>query len=489
MNGLQVFKNYIDGKFVQAKSKNTFQSLNPANKRVLAHFQDSDRRDIDEAVKSAKKSFRSWSEVPAPKRGEILFEVSRILRKRKQELGRLVTQEMGKVLKEGLGDVQEAIDTFEYFGGEGRRLFGNTTPSELKDKMCFTVRRPFGVAGLITPWNFPIAVPSWKLAPALVCGNTVVFKPASDAPLCAYRLLEILIEAGVPKGVVNFVTGSGENAGSPLAKNPDVRVLSFTGSKTVGEFITQIAGIKKIGLELGGKNAIIVMDDADLDLAVDGILWGAFGTTGQRCTATSRVIVHKKIKSELENMLVKRASKLKIGDGLKSATDVGPLINKSALSKVSFNVDLARKQKARLLLGGEPGSSKGFFYKPTIFTDVTSKMDIAKKEIFGPVLSIMKANDFNDAIKICNDIEYGLSSAIYTKNISYALKAVSQIDSGITYINSSTIGAEVHLPFGGTKHTGNGTREAGWTGIGEFSEEKTVYIDYSGRLQKAQGID
>ena len=396
---------------------------------------------------------------------------------------------MGKVLKEGLGDVQEAIDTFEYFAGEGRRSFGYTTPSELKDKMCFTVRRPFGVAGLITPWNFPIAVPSWKIAPALVCGNTLVFKPASDAPLCAYRLLEILVEAGIPKGVVNLVTGSGEKAGSPLAKNPDVRVLSFTGSKAVGEFITQVAGIKKIGLELGGKNAIIVMEDADLDLAVDGILWGAFGTTGQRCTAASRVIAHKKVKAELENKLVKRASKLRLGDGLKSSTDIGPLINKSALSKVGFHVDLAKKQKAKLLLGGEPGPSSGFFYKPTIFANVSPRMDIAKKEIFGPVLSIIKANDFNDAIRICNDIEYGLSSAIYTKNMGYAFKAIEKIDSGITYINSSTIGAEVHLPFGGTKHTGNGTREAGIEGINEFSETKTIYIDYSGKLQKAQGID
>lgn len=484
-----VYGNYIGGKWVRSRSRKTFKSLNPASLQVLGHFQASNGRDVDEAVKTAHRAYRKWREVPAPHRGEILFEIVRLLKKNKQRLGRIVTIEMGKVLKEGLGDVQEAIDVFEYMAGEGRRLLGYTTTSELRDKFCCTIRMPVGVVGLITPWNFPIAIPAWKLAPALVCGNAAVFKPSSDTPLCAVELVKILEEAGVPAGVVNMVTGAGEEVGNEIIKHKDIRGISFTGSKATGEFILKNAGVKKVGLELGGKNAIIIMDDADIDLALEGVIWGGFGTTGQRCTAASRVILHKRIKQEFEDKLVGRTEKLRLGSGLDPRTDVGPLVAARAVEKTHIYTEIGRKEKARLLCGGERAVGKklkGYFYKPTVFTNVKTRMRIAQEEIFGPTVSLIKTKDIKDAIKICNGIEYGLSSSIYTSNVRNAFKAIADIEAGITYINSSTIGAEVHLPFGGVKGTGNGTREAGIEGINEFSETKTVYVDYSGRLQKAQ---
>ena len=488
MKKIEIYRNYINGKWVDSNSKKTFTSLNPANEEIIGRFQTSNKKDVDLAVKSAQNSYEGWSSTPAPKRAEILFEVARLLKKDKQSLGKLVTLEMGKVLKEALGDVQESIDIFEYMAGEGRRLFGHTTPSELRNKAAFTIRMPIGIVGLITPWNFPTAIPSWKLAPALVCGNTVVFKPSSDTPLCAIELVKILEKAGVPKGVVNLVTGSAREVGEAIVKHPKIRGISFTGSKLTGEYIIKNAGLKKVGLELGGKNAIIVMDDADMDLALDGIIWGGFGTTGQRCTAASRVIVDNSIKEELNDKLISKAEKLRLGDGLKSSTDVGPLINKNAVEKTHYYTQVGKKEKAKLVLGGEPVKGKGFFYKPTIFTDVKENMRIAKEEIFGPTVSILSVKDIDEAIKVCNNIEYGLSSAIYTNDINKAFKAIEKIEAGLTYVNSSTIGSEVHLPFGGVKHTGHG-RETGIEGLHEFSETKTVYIDYSGKLQKAQGID
>ncbi len=464
-----------------------FSSLNPVNKKIIGKFQQGNKKDVEMAVKAAEDAYASWSEVPAPHRAEILFEVVQLLKQEKERLARLVTIEMGKVLKEGRGDVQEAIDAFEYMAGEGRRLLGNTAPSELRNKFCATIRVPVGVVGLITPWNFPTAIPSWKLAPALICGNTVVFKPSSDTPLCAIELLKILEKAGIPKGVVNLVTGTGGEVGAAMIKHPKIRSISFTGSKDTGAYILKNAGIKKVGLELGGKNAIIVMDDADLDLAVEGVIWGAFGTTGQRCTAASRVILHKYIKEEFEEKLLFRTEKLRLGDGLKDTTDVGPLVAKRAVVKTQKYTNIGKREGARLLTGGyERRDLKGFFYQPTIFTDVLPKMRIAQEEIFGPTVSLMRAENFDDAIKICNSIEYGLSSSMYTTNVDNAFKAISRIEAGITYINASTIGAEFHLPFGGIKKTGNGTREGGIAGIDEFSELKTIYVDYSGRLQKAQ---
>jgi len=486
---MKIYKNYIGGKWVSSSSKKTFFSENPATLQKLGKFQLSNKKDVDKAVESARKAFKKWKEVPAPKRGDILFKVAGLLKRDKERLAKLVTVEMGKVINEARGDVQEAIDMFEYIAGEGRRLFGHTTPSELKNKFAMTIRVPIGVCALITPWNFPVAIPAWKIAPALICGNTVVFKPSSDTPLCAVELVKVLIEAGVPKGVVNLVTGSAEDVGQTLVKHKDVDMISFTGSVFTGEYITKNAGLKKVGLELGGKNPIIVMEDADINLAVDGIIWGAFGTTGQRCTAASRVVVHRKIKKKLENALLKRTKRLRLGNGLNKKTDIGPLINKKALEKSARYVSIGKKEGAKLLCGGKIAKLKGYYFKPTIFAEVKKNMRIAQEEIFGPIVAIISVNNLDEAINVANSVRYGLSSSIYTNNISYAFKSIQDIEAGLTYINSSTIGSEVHLPFGGMKDTGNGTREGGIHGVEEFSEVKTVYVDYSDRLQKAQGVE
>ncbi len=483
------YKLYIDGKWVRSSSGKVFESRNPATEKALGVFQQGNERDVDRAVTAAEKAFEKWSSTPAPSRGEILFKITDLLRKRKEELARIASMEMGKVLSESRGEVQEAIDTFEYMAGEGRRLFGHTTPSELMDKMCFTIRRPIGVCGLITPWNFPYALPSWKLSAALICGNTVVLKPSSDTPLCATKLVEIMIEAGMPRGVVNLVSGPGDSVGARLVKHPKVRAISFTGHRDTGLWITKNAGLKRLGLEMGSKNPIIVMDDADMKLVVDGILWGGYGTTGQRCTSASRVIVMNGIKAQLEKLLLRRLKRLKLGSGLKEDTDIGPLVNRRAVEKVHKFTELGVKEGAKLLCGGKPRKGKGFFYEPTLFTNVRPHMTIAQEEIFGPSVAIIPAVNVDNAIKIANDVGYGLSSAIYTKDVNKAFKAIEKLETGITYVNSSTIGSEVHLPFGGVKDTGNGTREAGINGIDEFSEVKTIYVDYSGKLQKAQRID
>ena len=410
-----------------------------------------------------------------------------MLKKDKDGLAKLEVKEMGKVYKEAAGDVQEAIDIFEYMAGEGRRLFGRTTPSELKNKFDATIRIPIGVVGLITPWNFPIAIPAWKIAPALICGNTIVFKPASDTPLCAVELVKIIEKAGLLKGVINLVTGSGNKVGNPIIRHPRIHGLSFTGSRDTGKFIRENAGLKKVNLELGSKNAIIIMEDANLKLALEGVVWGAFGTTGQRCTAASRIIVHEKVFSKFEKMLVNAAKKLKLGSGLSRSADIGPLINKQALAKSFQYTDIGKREGAKLLCGGEGIKGKGFFFRPTVFTNVKPNFRIAQEEIFGPITALIKIKNMDEAIKVCNGVKYGLSSAIYTENMQYAFRAINELEFGITYVNSSTIGAEVHLPFGGTKDTGWG-KEAGWS-LDEFSEEKVVYIDFSGKLQKAQGID
>ena len=410
-----------------------------------------------------------------------------MLKKDKDGLAKLEVKEMGKVYKEAAGDVQEAIDIFEYMAGEGRRLFGRTTPSELKNKFDATIRIPIGVVGLITPWNFPIAIPAWKIAPALICGNTIVFKPASDTPLCAVELVKIIEKAGLLKGVINLVTGSGNKVGNPIIRHPRIHGLSFTGSRDTGKFIRENAGLKKVNLELGSKNAIIIMEDANLKLALEGVVWGAFGTTGQRCTAASRIIVHEKVFSKFEKMLVNAAKKLKLGSGLSRSADIGPLINKQALAKSFQYTDIGKREGAKLLCGGEGIKGKGFFFRPTVFTNVKPNFRIAQEEIFGPITALIKIKNMDEAIKVCNGVKYGLSSAIYTENMQYAFRAINELEFGITYVNSSTIGAEVHLPFGGTKDTGWG-KEAGWS-LDEFSEEKAVYIDFSGKLQKAQDID
>ena len=488
-----VFKNYIDGSWVESRAGKTFENRNPANRRdSIGLFPASSIEDVNGAVQAAKKAFVGWRLVPAPKRGEILYRVGELLRRHKEEIARGMTREMGKILKETRGDVQEGIDTAFYVAGEGRRLFGETTPSELPDKFAMSVRSPIGVCALITPWNFPMAIPTWKLFPALLCGNTVVLKPAEDTPYTAVKLFEILAEAGVPPGIVNLVHGRGEVVGAALVRHPDVRLVSFTGSAEVGREIASVCGqqLKRVSLELGGKNAQIVMEDADLNLALEGALWGAFGTTGQRCTATSRLILHRDIKKDLTDMLVARAERIKIGDGLDESVEMGPLINHAAREKVHRYVQIGKEEGARLLTGGsiyEEGKwIDGYFYRPTIFDHVSPSMRIAQEEIFGPVLSVIEVKSFEEAIEVINGTPYGLSSSVYTRDVQRAFHAMRDIEAGITYINGPTIGAEVHLPFGGVKDTGNGHREAGTTVYDIFSEWKSVYIDYSGKLQKAQ---
>lgn len=483
------YKLFINGEWVESSAGETFDDINPATLERLGKIHKASDDDVKSAVDSAEDAFDAWSSTPAPQRAMILFRAARMLEERKEELSRLLTVEMGKVRKEARGDVQEAIDITYYAAGEGRRLFGETTPSELPEKFCMTLRRPIGVVGLITPWNFPIAIPAWKIMPALIAGNTLVLKPASDTPIMSIELVKILAKAGLPKGVLNLVMGEGIKVGGAIVHNKKIRAVSFTGSLETGKWIMSEAGkdMKKVSLELGGKNPVIVMDDANLDLAIDGVIWGAFGTTGQRCTAASRVIVHEKILPVFQKKLVERTKKLRLGNGLDEAVDVGPVINSSQLQKIAKYVETGKNEGAQLALGGKTVKPlPGYFFEPTIFTDVSPDMRIAREEIFGPVVSLLSAANLDEAIRIANSVEYGLSSSIYTENIKSAFKAIEKIEAGITYINASTIGAEIHLPFGGVKSTGNGTREGGTTAIEEFTEIKTVYVDYSGRLQKAQ---
>jgi acyl-CoA reductase-like NAD-dependent aldehyde dehydrogenase len=490
--GAKTFQNYIGGEWVDAASGETFESTSPANGEAIGTFPRSSADDVARAVAAAKAAYEDWRLVPAPRRGEILFRFAQLLTEQKEDLSQLMAREMGKVLPEARGDVQEAIDMAYYMGGEGRRLFGQTTPSELPDKFNMSVRQPIGVVGVITPWNFPIAIPSWKILPALVCGNTVVFKPATDTPTLGERFVELLIEAGVPGGVVNVVHGGGGEVGNAIVIHPDVPVITLTGSRETGVQVTKDAAdrLKHVHLELGGKNAILVLDDADLELAVEGILWSAFGTSGQRCTAASRVIAQEGVYDELASRLVREAEKLRLGVGWEKDTDVGPVINQAALEKIHSYTTIGKDEGATLLTGGEvasgDGLDKGFFYPPTIFGDVDPEMRIAQEEIFGPTTAVIKVRDVDEAIRVSNGIKYGLSSSIFTRDVNKAFRAMRDLKAGITYINAGTIGAEVHLPFGGVKDTGNGHREAGQAALDFFTEWKSIYVDYSGRIQKAQ---
>jgi aldehyde dehydrogenase (NAD+) len=488
----RTYRNFIGGAWADATSGDTFESRSPADGEPIGVFPKSDAGDVDRAVEAAKAAYEDWRLVPAPRRGEILFRFAQLLAEHKPELTDLMTHEMGKVKAEAGGDVQEAVDMSYYMGGEGRRLFGQTTPSELRNKFQMSVRMPIGVIGVITPWNFPIAIPSWKIAPALVAGNTVVFKPATDTPALGQRFVELLDEAGVPKGVVNIVHGGGGAVGERLVQHPDVPVISLTGSRETGVAVLHSGAdrLKHVHLELGGKNAIIVMEDADLDLAVEGILWSAFGTSGQRCTAASRVIAHEAVHDELVSRLVERAEGLRLGPGWEDETDVGPVINGAALEKIHSYTQIGLDEGAKLLTGGEIATdgdlAKGFFYRPTIFVDVDPEMRIAQEEIFGPTLSIVRVGSEEEAVRVSNGIRYGLSSSIFTRDVNRAFRAMRDLQAGITYVNAGTIGAEVHLPFGGVKETGNGHREAGQAALDVFTEWKSVYVDYSGTLQRAQ---
>lgn len=489
----EVFKNYIGGKWVESQGGETFESRNPARTdEVIGVFQRSQHADVMAAIDAARSAWHSWRRTPAPLRADIILRVGLLLERHKEDLARLETREMGKVLEEGRGDVQEGIDMAKYIAGEGRRLFGETVPSELRDKFAMSVRQPIGVCGLITPWNFPVAIPTWKLFPALLCGNTVVFKPAEDTPACATRLVELFEESGLPAGVLNMVTGYGPEAGAPIVEDERVRMVSFTGSSAVGREIGARAGraLKKVMLELGGKNGMIVLPDADLDLALEGALWGSFGTTGQRCTATSRLIVHQDVLAQFTDRFLQMTRNLRVGFGLDSDVDMGPLINEQQLETVEKYVEIGKREGAHLLTGGKRLTGgeydRGYFYAPTIFSDVNIRMRIAQEEIFGPVVAIMPVSSYEEAVMVANSTPYGLSSSIYTRDVNSAFRAVQDLNVGITYVNAPTIGAEIQLPFGGTKNTGNGHREAGTNAVKEFTEVKAVYIDYSGRLQRAQ---
>lgn len=487
-----VHRNLIGGEWVESSSGETFESRNPATGEVLGVFPMSSVADVDRAVRAARKAFESWRLVPAPHRGEILYKAAEILVQRKEDLAREMTQEMGKVLAEARGDVQEAIDMVYYMAGEGRRLFGDTVPSELPDKFAMSMRIPIGVCGIITPWNFPMAIPSWKIAPALICGNTVVVKPATETPILALRLVEILIEAGLPDGVVNIVFGRGSVIGDAIATHPEVDVISFTGSSDTGRILTERSAsqLKRVSLELGGKNVIVLDEDADVDLAIEGIVWSAFGTSGQRCTAASRVVVHEKLYDEVVTKLVARTKQLRLGNGLDEDTDVGPVINRSQLEVIDSFRKIGEDDGAELLCGGtiatEGDLANGHFYTPTVWGNVSPTARIAQEEIFGPVVAVIKAKSYDHAIEIANGVRFGLSSSIYTRDVNKAFRAMRDLYTGITYVNAGTIGAEIQLPFGGTRNTGNGHREAGQAALDTFTEWKALYIDYSGKLQKAQ---
>lgn len=487
------YANYIDGEWVKSRSGKVFENRNPANQDdLIGLFQDSTADDLSAAVDAAQKAYETWRLTPAPKRAEFLYKVGEILKRDKEKMAREMTREMGKIVDETKGDIQEAIDMAFLAAGEGRRLFGVTTPSELANKFNMAVRVPLGVAGLITPWNFPMAIPAWKGMAALICGNTVVIKPASLTPLSVVMLTEAFEEAGLPPGVWNVVTGGGREVGEPMLKNDRIRVISFTGSTEVGRDInTKCApSFKHVHLEMGGKNVIMVMDDADVDLAVDGALWGAFGTTGQRCTAASRVVVHEKVYDQFVEKLAGRAKSLKVGNGLDAGVQMGPSVSASQLETVASYVKIGKDEGATCVAGGnvlrEGAYAKGFFHEPTVFAGVKPTMRIAQEEIFGPVTAVMRCGSFEEAIAIGNGVRYGLSASIYTRDVNRAFAAMRDMETGIFYVNAPTIGAEVHLPFGGTKETGNGHREAGVAGIDVFTEWKSIYVDYSGHLQRAQ---
>ncbi len=486
------YHNYIAGKWVDAASGRRFEREDPATGASTGSYPRSGPEDAQAAVRAALDAQAAWRAMPAPRRGEILFRAAEILVRRKEAFARDLTEEMGKVLPEARGDIQEAIDMTYYMAGEGRRTFGQTTPSELPDKFAMSVRAPVGVVGLITPWNFPMAIPSWKIMPALITGNTVVFKPSQYSPKSAHNLVKTLEEAGLPPGVLNLVHGEGAHVGSAIIEDPAVKLVSFTGSNAVGQQLAvRCAELgKPVSLEMGGKNAITILDDADLNLALEGVLWSAFGTTGQRCTAASRVIVQSGVHDAFARMLAERAGKMRLGSGLEATTDVGPVVNRQQLDKIASYMPVGRNEGATIACGGGiatvPGLERGYFFQPTVFTDVKPSMRIAQEEIFGPVTALIRVGSMDEAIEVNNGVPYGLSSSIYTRDVNQAFRAMERIETGIVYVNAGTIGAEVHLPFGGVRGTGNGHREAGIAALETFTEWKVLYIDYSGKLQKAQ---
>jgi aldehyde dehydrogenase (NAD+) len=488
----QDFLNSIGGKWVPSRTGRMFPNTNPATGGALGQFPDSGPDDLDDAVKAARGAMRDWQLTPAPKRGELLFRLGALIAQKKEDLARAATREMGKILIETRGDVQEGVDMAYLAAGEGRRLYGVTTPSEMPNKWAMSVRVPVGVVGVITAWNFPFAVPTWKIFPALLAGNTVVFKPSEETPEMGWQLAKLFEEVGLPAGVFNVVHGNGPNVGWPMVQHPGVDVLSFTGSNAVGTKIaTEGARLgKRVSLEMGGKNAVIVLADADLSLAANAVAWGAFGTTGQRCTATSRVIVHERVHDELVKLVTQRAQALKLGDGLLDGVEMGPLVNARQLERVSGYMKVGADEGAKVAAGGArasgAGLDQGYFFQPTVLTDVRPDMRVAQEEIFGPVVGFVKVKSLEEAIAVNNATPFGLSSSIFTANVNAAFTAMRDLTTGIVYVNHGTTGAETHLPFGGTRGTGNGHREAGHTMLDAFTEWKSVYVDFSGKVQRAQ---
>ena len=484
---LKTYNNFIGGEWVASSTGETYEISNPARKStVLGAFQRSGAEDAERAIAAAKKAQEAWAQTPAPSRASVLFKALSIMERRADEMGRSITTEEGKPLSDGMGEVKRAMNIIEYAAGEGRRMFGYTTPSELPNTVAYTVRRPLGIVAIITPWNFPLAIPAWKLAPALICGNTVVFKPASSTPMTAVKLVEVFEGAGLPPGVLNLVTGPGSSVGNTFVESPDVKGITFTGSTEIGTgvYAEGAKSLKKVQAEMGGKNAVILLADADLDKALGGIVQGAFGSTGQRCTATSRVIVQEPIYDQFMEGLLERTSKLKIGDGMDPDVDVSPLASESQFETVTGYIGVGTEEGAKLAYGGNSLSGgiydDGYYVEPTIFTDVDPSMRIAQEEIFGPVLTVFKAKDLHEAIEISNSVKFGLSSSVYTKDLTQAFEYVNTVETGMVHINSPTLGGEVHLPFGGLKSSGVGHREQGVEAVEFFSEVITVYLDYAG---------
>jgi aldehyde dehydrogenase (NAD+) len=488
---MSVYKSFINGAWLESSSGRTAANLNPANTNdIIGQAQLATREEARQAVEAAYEAFRDWKRTPAPARGRIIAKAARLMEDNKEELAQILTHEEGKTLAEARGELTRAINVVEFCAGESRRMTGETIPSELPANFAYTIKEPHGVVACITPWNFPIAIPAWKIAPALVAGNTVVFKPATNTPATAVRLTEIFIEAGLPKGVMNLVLGSGSEAGDEIVSHPAVRAISFTGSTETGlKLYAQAAprGVK-MQAEMGGKNPVVVLEDCDMALAVESTAQGAFGSTGQRCTATSRAVVIDKIADEFVERIVERARSFRLGAGDDPNTDIGPSVDEGQFNTVLKYIDIGREDGAELKCGGKratgDGLDNGYFIEPTVFDHVTHEMRIAREEIFGPVLSVLRVKDFDEAMMVANDSEYGLSSSVFTNDTNMVYRFVDEIETGMTHVNSPTTGGEAHIPFGGVKNTGLGAREQGSTSLDFYTELKVVYVDYTGRKRE-----
>ncbi|CAN5685262.1 aldehyde dehydrogenase family protein [soil metagenome] len=488
---MTVYHNFTNGEWTESASEKTVRNINPANTNdIIGTIKLATREEARDAVESAYDAFRDWKNTPAPTRGKIVAKFARLLEDNKEELSKILTREEGKTLAESRGELQRSINVAEFCAGEARRLNGETIQSELPANFAYTIKEPHGVVAIITPWNFPVAIPVWKIAPALVAGNTIVFKPAEITPATAVRICELFEEAGIPKGVLNLILGSGSEVGDEIANHPAVKAISFTGSTEIGlKLYKQVAGRgAKVQCEMGGKNPVVVMEDADLDLAVESTVQGAFGSTGQRCTATSRAVVVDKIADEFVQKVVERAKKMRIGDGADEHTEMGPSVDEKQFKTVLKYIDIGREDGAEMLTGGKraeaDGLENGYFIEPTVFDKVTSEMRIAQEEIFGPVLSVIRVKGFDEAMIAANDSQYGLTSSIFTNDPNLIFRFVHEIETGMTHINSPTTGCEAHIPFGGVKLTGIGAREQGSTALDFYTEIKVVYVDYTGRKRE-----